>query len=201
MTTENQIEANKLNAQKSTGPRSASGKAKSARNSIKHGLRSRTPDILLSGEDTRQYNRFYKALVTDLDPVGPKETILADRIINFYWKLKRVSRMETSMFYVLSQRRLDTDPKFSQYRFHQLQKGCVPEHLTDAVKDIVRNALGYLAASNFGSHNQGGEHSLENIQNYESRIERSLYKAQLEFQKLQFIRRQKESQLQNEPNL
>jgi hypothetical protein len=44
MATKRQIEANRRNAKKSTGPRTAEGKAKSSRNSLIHGLESAARD-------------------------------------------------------------------------------------------------------------------------------------------------------------
>jgi hypothetical protein len=42
MTSERQIEANRKNARRSTGPKTATGKAKSSRNAFRHGLSRRT---------------------------------------------------------------------------------------------------------------------------------------------------------------
>ena len=55
MTTDKQIEANRRNAEKSTGPRSEEGKARSSMNAIKHGLRAEQPVIL--GENPADYQR------------------------------------------------------------------------------------------------------------------------------------------------
>jgi hypothetical protein len=200
MSTEKQIEANKQNASKSTGPRTIRGKAKTSRNAIRHGLRSKFNDILLDRENKKLYYRFYKSLSTDLAPVGPKEIILADRIINFYWKLKRVSRMETQTFDILRYKAFDSNPLIKRYRDLHAKNAPIPKDLDVATDKIQQNMLGGMAVDNFASHSQEAGRSLENIQLYESRIERSLYKAQLEFQKLQFIRRQKEAELRNEAN-
>jgi hypothetical protein len=200
MITEKQNEANKQNAQKSTGPRTFRGKAKTSRNAIKHGLRSKFNDVLLERENKKLYYRFYKSLSTDLAPVGPKEIFLADRIINFYWKLKRISRMETQTIDILRTKSFDSNPLIKRYRDLFTSKKEIPKDLDEATNKILRNSLGGMAVDNFASHSQEAGRALENIQTYESKIESRLYKAQLEFQKLQFIRRQKEAQLRNEPN-
>ena len=55
MTTEAQINANRQNAKKSTGPKTAKGKAKVARNAIKHGLCSL--EAVIRGEEQEEYER------------------------------------------------------------------------------------------------------------------------------------------------
>jgi len=47
MATDAQIAANQLNSRKSTGPRTAQGRAKSSMNALKHGNRSRKVALLL----------------------------------------------------------------------------------------------------------------------------------------------------------
>ena len=60
MTSERQAEANRQNAQKSTGPRTPAGKAVVALNGTKHGLLSR--ECLLKGESETEFVAFGKRL-------------------------------------------------------------------------------------------------------------------------------------------
>ena len=60
MTSERQAEANRQNAQKSTGPRTPAGKAVVALNGIKHGLLSR--ESLIKGESEAELVDFGKRL-------------------------------------------------------------------------------------------------------------------------------------------
>ena len=54
MTTEAQVNANRANAQKSTGPRTPEGKAKVAQNALKHGLLAK--QAVVAGEDTDDFD-------------------------------------------------------------------------------------------------------------------------------------------------
>jgi hypothetical protein len=80
------IEANRKNAQKSTGPKTSRGKAMSSFNSMRHGLLSkRLP--LLYGQGKRQFNHLLTSLQQDLEPVGALEEVLVEKIAQGYWRL------------------------------------------------------------------------------------------------------------------
>jgi hypothetical protein len=96
MTNERQAEANRQNAQKSTGPRTPAGKAAVALNGIKHGLLSR--ECLLKGESEAELVDFGKRLRAKLAPVGELELLFADRVISTAWRLRRLVAVETMHF-------------------------------------------------------------------------------------------------------
>ena len=77
MATQAQIEANRENAQKSTGPRTAEGKAVSSKNAVKYGLFAK--ETVISGENQADYDAFYDAALAELAPSGAMEAILAER--------------------------------------------------------------------------------------------------------------------------
>lgn len=90
-----QLQANCRNALKSTGPKTVVGKVKVAKNAVKHGLLSR--HIVIDGESQAEFNNFRAVLLDDLNPVGPLEQHLADRIIASFWRLNRVRRIEVEL--------------------------------------------------------------------------------------------------------
>lgn len=97
MATQSQIEANRRNARRSTGPRSTEGKARSSQNALKHGIRSRaiiSSQIELLGEDPEEFASLVQALVADLNPVGPFEETCVETIAISLWRLRRVVRAE-----------------------------------------------------------------------------------------------------------
>lgn len=95
MATKKQIEANRRNSKKSTGPKTDEGKAKSAQNAVKHGLTSR--NVLLPDEDRVAYMEFLADTMAELDPMGNMETLLARRACDVMWRLDRCGSIEAQL--------------------------------------------------------------------------------------------------------
>ena len=87
-----QIEANRRNAQQSTGPRTEIGKKTSSLNALRHGLTSRI--VVLPTEDLAAYKTFSAEFLTDLAPVTFAERQFAQTIIDTQWRLNRVRTLE-----------------------------------------------------------------------------------------------------------
>jgi hypothetical protein len=96
MATARQINANRKNAKRSSGPTTAAGKTKVRYNAMKHGLLAEA--ALLPDEDEATFRDFSARIRTDLRPVGEMESILADRITNILWRLRRFNHVETGLF-------------------------------------------------------------------------------------------------------
>ena len=96
MRSERQVEANRNNAQLSTGPRTADGKARAALNALKHGLTSRK--IVLPNENPEDFESFRIGLLSSLSPNGELEGIFAERIIVDEWRLRRVPGLEAAIY-------------------------------------------------------------------------------------------------------
>ena len=90
------VKANRLNAQRSTGPRTVAGKAKSSLNATKHGLLSRQP--LLADEDPADCDELHDRLVEALSPDGAIEELLVDDAVALLWRLQRLHRVEVALF-------------------------------------------------------------------------------------------------------
>ena len=96
MATEKQIEANRRNALKSTGPRTPEGRARSSRNALKHGLASE--HAVLDTEDRKLFDQLLSSYRADLQPDGPLESDLVDQIAIAAWRLRRFRKFETGYF-------------------------------------------------------------------------------------------------------
>ena len=91
-----QIEANRRNALKSTGPITPEGKARSSRNAIRHGLTAET--VIASLEDTEDYQAFEAAVTADYDAETAVERELVLRLASVLWRLRRATGIETGLF-------------------------------------------------------------------------------------------------------
>jgi hypothetical protein len=92
MSTPSRAQTNRENAQKSTGPRTATGKRKTALNALRHGLTGRT--VVLPADDLDLYRTHVKSITAGLRPEGPEETQLATLIADNYWRLQRIHAIE-----------------------------------------------------------------------------------------------------------
>ncbi len=93
MSTPAQQSANQANAQKSTGPTTPEGKARSATNSQIHGLCAK--HNVIGPEDQSDFDRMATNYVLDLMPESPVEHTLFTEIVGAAWQLARVNRMQT----------------------------------------------------------------------------------------------------------
>ena len=91
-----QLAANRANAELSTGPKTCAGKANSCLNAVKTGLTGRT--VLLPTDDAAEYERHVRAYFDELQPVGPRETDLAQSIAETAWRLKRIPGLESAIY-------------------------------------------------------------------------------------------------------
>jgi hypothetical protein len=94
--TERQIAANRLNAQKSSGPKTVEGRARSAKNAITHGLSARQI-YCLRGEDLSHWNRLFRDLWAYHAPVGSHEKFLVRSLFRRRVSIERAERAEDSM--------------------------------------------------------------------------------------------------------
>ncbi len=96
MTSFRQIEANRRNAVRSTGPRTEEGKRQTRRNAVRHGLCAET--VIDSVEDTEDYRAFEAAVIADYDAQTAVERELVLRLASLLWRLRRATAIETDLF-------------------------------------------------------------------------------------------------------
>ena len=95
MATLKQIEANRANALKSTGPKTAEGKAAVRLNSLQHGLRAQT--LIIPGENREQFNQLHTALDAEWRPLTLTARFYVEQMAIAQWKLRRLEVAESSL--------------------------------------------------------------------------------------------------------
>src|SRR5690242_9793123 len=96
MVSNKQIRANKANAERSTGPRSELGKARSRRNALKHGLTAAR--LMIGDEDPAEFEEFRDALMEQYEPGPPAKRELVEYLATAYWRLRRIPVFEAAIF-------------------------------------------------------------------------------------------------------
>jgi hypothetical protein len=95
MATAAQILANRANSERSSGPKTESGKERSSQNSYKHGLTS--SKVVLPGEDPAEYDAFRADILEQYQPANAIEQILVEELAAAGWRLNRSRAVETEI--------------------------------------------------------------------------------------------------------
>ena len=176
MSTKAQIDANRQNAKKSTGPRTAEGKAAASQNAVKHGLFAH--EAVIHGESQADFDLHREAFLAEYRPAGPTESMLAERIISLSWRLHRAERMESQAIDDLIIHAADSE---------ELTRSMLRQETRQALSDagtLDRDlSLGLAVTKDFASYR-----ILDRLMLYERRMENSLHKTIRLLKKLQLMR-------------
>jgi hypothetical protein len=164
MKTPKQLAANRASARKSTGPRTAAGKRRASRNAVTHGLFSR--EILVPGEDAAVLARFRRRMMARLDPADDLERLLADRIVVAAWRMRRAGGY---LGQILEYEWAHAQANRQSHAW--LYENSPALSTGELVNKLFRNDV------------------LSKLSRYEGRIERGLYRALHELQRMQARRR------------
>jgi hypothetical protein len=91
-----QINANRANAQKSTGPRSVEGKSASRFNALKHGIDASSP--VIPGEDPAEYESLAVQYLDEYRPRSASEFFHVDSMLRADWLKRRMEAVEADLF-------------------------------------------------------------------------------------------------------
>ncbi|MCL5432306.1 MAG: hypothetical protein M1484_04435 [Patescibacteria group bacterium] len=158
--TTKQLVANKQNALKG-GVKSSKGKMISRYNAMKHGLLCK--EVLIEGEDEKILLQLERSIRAAIQPVGELELLLTDRIIANIWRLKRAMKVERSS---MEWHKNYEDPYEERDKFPLIDF----QKSRERTADMIANG------------------STERILRYETTIERGIYKALHELQRIQAAR-------------
>ena len=204
MTSDKQAQVNRRNASKSTGPKTTEGKAAVRHHGLRHGLLSR--DVLLPGEDEATLKELGERLRDELQPLGELEGLLVDRITASTWRLQRLGRVEAGIFAFelygelaeRARREASTytrtegpdDEFIAQYLSRSIitdeqnhRETMAKARKLETMRDAETATLGQTFVRDANKAN-----AFSKLSRYETAIERSLYKALHEPQRLQAAR-------------
>lgn len=107
---ERKVEANRRNAQKSTGPITATGKKTVSRNAVKHGIFAQ--ELLIADRDSKEtrqeFDDLFRVISEYYEPVGFLEELWVSKIAICMWRTRRVLRYEAgNIAMALAQRRFN----------------------------------------------------------------------------------------------
>jgi len=88
-------EANRINAQRSSGPKTELGKSRSKMNALKHGFSAKK--VVIGDEDPREFDALRAMLECDFQPETALERELVDQLAGSLWRLRRVPAIEAAI--------------------------------------------------------------------------------------------------------
>ena len=207
MSSGKQIEANRRNGKLSAGPRTFEGKLIASKNATKHGLFSQ--DVLLPCEDSQAVADLGQRLKEELHPDGELELVLVERIVGLMWRLRRLGKIEVGIlswqyYGILAERAAKNAAK------HTRTVSAIDQLTTFQERTEVLNSKGHDQArseqngheleresenSTYGEafvRDSRRENAFSKLSRYETSMERSLFRALHELQRLQAARQGKE---------
>ena len=95
MTSQKQLQANRRNSTKSTGPKTRAGKAQSRLNSRKHGLTAKL--LITAGENGADFDQLRAELLEEFHAKSALRIELVDRLAGILWRLRRVPFFEAAI--------------------------------------------------------------------------------------------------------
>lgn len=182
-----QIRANRENAKKSTGPRTAEGQAVSSRNGLTHGLSANTH--ILPGEDPEDFLALLKDLFDRFRPVGQGEEKLVLRIAAGQWRLDRAFPIEAGICREESRRLSLLDRNRQESYRYSIERG------QTNTRPPVSHEKADLLARAFTADGASAD-ALARLARYESAIEHSIDRSLRQLKAFQAARIAAAAQLQ-----
>jgi hypothetical protein len=142
MTPTDRTEINRRNAQKSTGPKTSEGKARSRLNAVKHGLSAAIP--VLPGEDPDAFRQRVDAWADALGPGNVVEQFLVEQAATTSWKIERADRVEAARLALAAREAPDERARSRQaaaYGLGEVLIGDVGPDADPILAQVVRQAL------------------------------------------------------------
>lgn len=179
MATDRQIAANRLNARKSTGPKTTEGRERVRRNALQHGLTART--IVDVFEDENEFKIFANQIASGYTPASPLHFELAQRLAILLWRLRRAHSIETGLFHIQSKPQHDIrlsqdgapDHNARKKMFELLEINTLPDQQQNSQPDQEKKKIKSGAHAFLRICNMNGE-AFDRLSRYEAAIWRQI---------------------------
>ena len=137
MSSDRKIEANRANAQHSTGPQTDEGQAKSSQNARKHGLSAAT--LFLPEERTAEFKDLYTEYFNELRPIGALQTDYFEQLIHARWNLHIARELHARALYDMDEPKIATAARY----LAQFERSFAKAHkaLKEEQTDLALRAL------------------------------------------------------------
>ena len=136
MSSQAQIDANRLNSQKSTGPTSPEGKAASSLNALKSGIHANSH--IIRGEDPAELEALTAAFLLQFQPADPNQLALVDTLIAAEWTQRRLRRIEAELWNERHESRDPTHAALSTTPPTPIQFPTLGDSSPDALDPFIR---------------------------------------------------------------
>ena len=131
--------------------------------------------MVVKGEDPGEFALYREGMLEDLDPVGSVEAILAERVVNLAWRLRRAERLEGAAWDVLEAQHATKSAASARAKGGTRAEG--------QAQDDEEALLARMIVEDFGDSKL-----LDQLLGYERRIENSLYRTMNELRKERILR-------------
>jgi hypothetical protein len=171
LTMAERAEINRANAQKSTGPRTPEGKARSSMNAFRHGLTAK--HLTLHPDDAASYLGHHRETILAYRPVGREEEMLVGNLADASWLISSANALE------INSRAMDALPLSNSDEIpFDMASVSVGAHYAQLSPRKVGDK--YVPAP--------GQGSLEHIGRHRARLERALFKYRSDIKAVQKVR-------------
>jgi hypothetical protein len=161
---EKQLAASRANGAKSKGPATPEGRARSSRNSLRHGLSSQlaAENMVLSHEDRAQFESLRASYIQSFQPANQPQHDLVETMAAARWRLNRLQQIETKLFEKEMVLRADEMEKELAEMTEVEKLACVFDRMANQGKSIA------LLIRYEGSLNRSYERAFRQLQQLQS---------------------------------
>ena len=140
MSSERKNEANRHNAQHSTGPKTEEGKQQSSQNARRHGLSSAT--IFIPEERNEEFKELFATYYGEIKPIGELQAAYFEQLVHAIWNLNIARQLLVVALHNMEDKKISSANRYiAQYErsFAKAHKALKEEQTDMALRAIPEN--------------------------------------------------------------